>query len=120
MATKTKRPKARPVQTAPPITALAVQAPAEAQTPLAIIERVARDKSVDVAKLVALVDLQKDMMRVQAKIDFDQAFAQMAPDLPTITKRGKIQGKNRPAIGYARLGEDIHPVIKPVLSRHTP
>ena len=125
MAKQTKRrPKARPARPlSPKTTAItvpipAVPIPAEAQTPLAIIERVAKDKSVDVAKLTALVELQKDMMRVQAKIDFDQAFAQMAPELPTITKRGKIAGKNRPTIGYARLGEDIHPVIKPVLARH--
>jgi ERF superfamily protein len=126
MAKKAKtRPKARPATSDKTITvplpktqALARVEPEPAQTPLAIIERVARDKTVDVAKLAALVELQKDMMRVQAKIDFDQAFAAMAPQLPTITKRGKIAGKNRPTIGYARLGEDIHPAIKPVLSRN--
>lgn len=111
------KPKARTTRiVVPQTTALAV--PAEAQTPLAIIERVARDKTVDVAKLAALVELQKDMMRVQAKIDFDQAFSEMAHLLPVIKKRGKIAGKNRPSIAYARLSEDIHPVVKPILARH--
>jgi hypothetical protein len=93
-------------------------AAAEPEAPLALIARVAKDKTVDVEKLGKLIELQRSMMATQAKIDFDQAFAAMTPNLPTITKRGKIQGKNRAAIPYARLGEDIHPVIKPILTRH--
>lgn len=111
---KRQKPKAKTASTA-----LAVR-PAEAvpETPLAIIERVARDKSIDVAKMTQLIELQKEMMRIQAKIDFDEAFARMWPELPVIIKRGKIQGKNRPTIPFARLGEDIQPVIKPILARH--
>lgn len=94
-------------------------APVGPEQPLAIIERVAKDKDVDVEKLGKLIDLQKDMLRTQAKIDFDQAFAEMAPLLPTIRKGGTITNKDKsPRSRYARLSEDIHPVVKPLLSRH--
>jgi ERF superfamily len=105
------------------------QAPAQPEHPLAIIERVAKDPSVDVGKLRELIELQKDVMRIQAKVEFDKAFAVMQPQLPTITKRGQITANEKDASGkrtgkkfvqsrYARLGEDIQPFIKPILERH--
>ena len=100
MATKAKtRPKARPVPKTKPQTTQALVPQEPAQTPLAIIERVARDKTVDVTKLAALVDLQKDMMRVQAKIDFDQALQEA---------RGGGRGEQRARQHPHRNEEKIH------------
>lgn len=95
--------------------------------PIKIIQGVASDPRVDVSKLRELIELQKDMMRTQAKIEFDQAFAEMHPELPVIHKRGVITGraeKNNPNSArvtrskYARLGEDIQPAVNPVLKRY--
>lgn len=100
--------------------ALAPQ-PAYDMSPLAVMERLAKDPAVDVAKLQALVELQKDINREKAKAAFNAAFAEMQPKLPAITKRGKVYKKGSTTEvrnHFARLGEDIQPVIMPILGAH--
>ena len=96
-----------------------VEAPKpEPDSELAVLERIAKDPTVDVGKLERIIELQKDIRRVRAKIAFDTAFSLMQSDLPTVTKRGAIKKKDGTVQSrYAKL-EDIHTAIKPVLQKH--
>lgn len=82
-----------------------------------MFERLAKDPAVDVEKLQKLIELQERIMRHQAKSAFDAAFARMAPKLPEIDEHGKILVKGQVRSTFAKL-EDIHKVIKPILSEH--
>jgi hypothetical protein len=83
----------------------------------AMIERAARDPSVDIDKLERLMQMKKDADALSARAAFDAAMADMQPALPSIGERGaaKVDGKTR--YTYA-LWEDINAAIKPVLMAH--
>ena len=56
---------------------------------MAVIARAASDPTVDVNKMLQLLELQKDLMKSQAKIDFDVAMSRLQPLLPQIHKSAK-------------------------------
>jgi len=95
--------------------ALVPAPPAEPSTDpmVALIERLATNKDVDVEKLKSILDMQKGILAYQAEAAFNSAFADMQADIPTIIERG-VGDKN---MRYARL-EDIIDGVRPVLSRH--
>lgn len=100
--------------------ALAVVERAAAITgPMSVIERFAKDPSIDVGKLERLIEMQKDVMRVQAKQAFDAAFVALQADLPVVDKRGKILSKDKKDVRsrYAKL-EDIQEAVKPICQKH--
>jgi len=78
-----------------------------------IIERAARDPSVDIAKLERLVELQVDAEKRRAKASYLAAIAKMQAELPAVARRGTAHNNKK----YARL-EDIIEAAKPVLSKH--
>lgn len=85
---------------------------------VSMFERLAKDPSVDVSKLERLIELQKDVLRVQAKAAFDAAFSRMQAVLPEVDEKGAIKDKNGGVRSrYARL-EDIHHAVKPILRDH--
>lgn len=77
-----------------------------------VIERLAANPAVDVAKLEKLIELQERILRHQAKAAFDDAFATMQGELPTIVEKGRTNNGT-----YATL-EDIVEVVRPILTRH--
>jgi hypothetical protein len=77
-----------------------------------VIERLAANPSVDVAKLEKIIELQERILKHQAEEAFNVAFAEMQAVLPTIAERGKTDKGT-----YARL-EDIIEQVRPVLSQH--
>jgi len=79
----------------------------------AIIERAARDPSVDIDKMERLIVMQERMQANRSKSEFAAAFAAMQPDLPIIPEHG--EGHNKAS--YA-LWEDVNELIKPVLAKH--
>lgn len=90
---------------------------------LAMIERAARDPSVDLAKMQGLFDLKEKSDSRRAKIAFDEAFAAMQLEMPEIDKRGKIiirDKQDRETIiqstPYA-LWDDTNRLIKPILAK---
>lgn len=103
-----------------PSTALARRSaalpPAVVETPMQVVARIAKDRTIDVDKFAKVIELQKDLMATQAKIDFESAFNEMAAELPVIVKKGRIKGKTRTAIPFARL-DDIQKETKPILTR---
>lgn len=103
------------MQPAGPASALPVQS--EMGALISIIERAARDPSVDIDKLQRLMDMQERIMERNAKAAYAAALAAMQPELPVIVERGKIDiGRGKPQ-SYA-LWEDINETIKPILAKH--
>lgn len=107
-----------------------VQAPvSETAAIVHMIERAARDPSVDIDKMERLLQMQERVMVRQAKAAYDAALAEMQPKLPVIGRRGKIEirekdktsgertGKLQQSTPYA-LWEDINEGIRPVLAEH--
>lgn len=86
--------------------------PAGVDPMLAMMERLASNKDVDVVKLQALIDMQKDIMSVNAKAAFNAAFAKLQQQLPTVVEKGKTNNGK-----YARL-EDIIETVRPILGAH--
>lgn len=82
-----------------------------------MIERAARDPSVDIDKLERLMQMQERAIAREAKASFDAAMAELQPELPAIGERGKalVQGQVRYTFA---LWEDINTAIKPVLMKH--
>lgn len=94
--------------------ALPATAPASSgDSMLAMMERLASNKDVDVVKLQALIDMQKDIMQVNARAAFNAAFARLQAKIPTVIEKGK----GDKGMSYARL-EDIIETVRPVLQRH--
>jgi hypothetical protein len=111
---------------------LAVQVEAPVPAPvtegdafLLMIERAARDPSVDIDKMERLLAMRERMQAQQAKTAYLAALAEMQPKLPIVTKRGVISmndkdergaktGGQRAMSKYA-LWEDINEAITPIL-----
>lgn len=83
---------------------------------VAMVERLAGNKDVDVEKLDRIITAQMRILDRHAKADFDAAYAAMQPELPAITEKGEIIVKGSLRSRYAKL-EDIQAAIKPVLAR---
>ena len=117
------------------MTALAKQEQSEVQvrepTPvsesaalMSMIERAARDPSVDLDRMERLYTMHERALARQAKAAFDASLAEMQPELPTIDRKGKIvilDKNDRKTVTqetpYARW-EDINDAIRPVLKEH--
>lgn len=83
----------------------------------AIFERLAANPQVDVEKLGKLIEAHERIMRAQARVDFDAAFAGMQGELPIISKEGAIEVNGQLRSRYARY-EDIVECVRPVLAKH--
>lgn len=115
--------------------ATVVEAPAPAPVPqtesaalISMIERAARDPSVDIDKMQRLFEMHERMQATTAKREFWGAFAVMQPKLPTIGRNGAIKTNEKDQAGnktgkqvkqskYA-LWEDIDEAARPVYTAH--
>ena len=88
----------------------------ERQQFLAVIERLATNKEVDVNKLNALLDMNERVMAKQAEIDFNTAMSELQPLLPTVIKNSEIRHNDKLIAKYAKY-EDIDAIIKPIYTR---
>ena len=91
--------------------------PLDASPMLAMIERAARDPSVDMDKMERLMQMKERADAQVARGAFDAAMADMQPELPTIAERGKAVFKDSVQYTFAKW-EDINAAIKPVLMKH--
>lgn len=113
--------------TAAPQHALAALADVPGDAMLAMIERAARDPSVDVDKMERLLALKERHEMQAARAAYFKAFAEMKPELPVIDRKGRIviheKGKDKveaniiQETAFARW-EDIDEAITPILTRH--
>ena len=79
---------------------------------LALIERVIVDPELPIERIQAVLDLRERQMNKDAEIQFNQAFAEMMAEMPTIPRTGK---SNRNT--YSTI-DDIVNTTRPVLSCH--
>ena len=93
-----------------------IATPSQGDAMVLMFERLATDPRVDVDKLERLIEMQRGIVRENAKAAFNAAYAQMQSAMPLIEERGQIAVKGTVRSTYAKL-EDIHEAIKPVLHR---
>ena len=90
----------------------------EANAFLLMIERVARDSSVDIERLERLLDMQERIVTRNAKVAYIDSLSRMQPELPEIEERGAIKTSGGGVQSKYALWEDINKVIKPILRDH--
>ncbi|MCB0066590.1 MAG: ERF family protein [Caldilineaceae bacterium] len=93
---------------------------------LSMIERAARDPSVDIDRMERLFKMHEQAEARRARTAYTAALSEMQPELPVISKHGEIERTKKGASGqqeaakstkYAKW-EDIVEGIAPVLARH--
>lgn len=89
----------------------------EATALIAVIERAARDSSVDIEKMERLMAMHERIVARQAAEAYNVAFAEMQPELPEIDERGQIKVGDEVRSTYSTF-EDINKVVKPILKKH--
>lgn len=98
---------------------LAIQIDASSATTLvasnlSAIERMAKDPTVDVAKLERILDMQMKMVAIVAEQRFNEAMTACCKEMPEVRKDCKNSQTNSK---YAKL-ETISRVAKPIYHRH--
>lgn len=79
-----------------------------------LIERLASNPDVDVAKIERIIDMQERILRFNAEAAFNEAFATMQPEIPVILEHEDGDGGKWT---YAPI-EDIVEPLRPILARH--
>jgi ERF superfamily len=89
-----------------------------------MIERAARDPSVDIDKMERLILMRRQMQADAAKSAYAAALAKMQAALPVIEEKGRIIVRDKSpqkniiqSTSYA-LWEDINETIRPILAEH--
>jgi hypothetical protein len=77
-----------------------------------MVERLAANPNVDVAKLERLIEMQERILAHHARAAFNGAFSAMQGEIPAIIERQKTNNGT-----YAPL-EDIQAVLRPILMKH--
>lgn len=81
---------------------------------VSMIERVAMDPNMDIAKLERMLDLKERHDAQQAKIAFDRAFAMASSEFPSIPQNGRNDHNGK---SYSTL-KDILGATRPILSKY--
>lgn len=106
----------------------AVQTASENTAIIQMIERVAKDPSIDIDRFERLLAMQERVMEKNAKSSYMAALSELQADLPVVGRRGQIEIRAKDNKGertgviiqstaYA-LWEDINEAIKEPLKRH--
>lgn len=90
---------------------------------LSFVAQAVKDPTIDVAKLEALLRMQREIVSDDAKAQFNEAFIRLQMKLPRITKKGVLEypvDKNKPdgpkrKIASFAKWEDIDAAIRPIL-----
>lgn len=85
---------------------------------MSLIERAARDQTVDIDKMERLFEMHERMKARQAIEDYHTAFAEMQKELPEITKQGETRDKEQNLMYRYAKWEDINRDIKPILTKY--
>lgn len=97
-----------------------IPALSEAGAVLGMIERAARDPSVDMSKMMQLMSWRKEMVVEQKRAAFDEAMASAKAEIPVISKNREVDftsTKGRTHYKYEDLAE-IARVVSPILAKH--
>lgn len=93
-----------------------VSVQSESVSLLQIIERAARDPSVDLDRMERLLLMHERLLANQAKVAYAEALARLQPTLPLLAERGEIKNNSGNVQSRYALWEDIVGVITPLLS----
>lgn len=83
-----------------------------------MIERLAANPDVDVAKLEKLIAMKERVDARDAEAAFNAAFLALQQDIPEITEKGQIKDKFGNVQSRYALNEDIQKVLRPILKKH--
>lgn len=88
----------------------------DAGTLMQVIERAARDPSVDIERMERLLQMHERLVAKQAEAAYAEALARLQPKLPIIQERGAIKNNSGTVQSRYALWEDIVGVITPILA----
>src|ERR1700735_1106710 len=86
-------------------------------TPMEMIAAIARDPSIPIDRISALIGLQERMEAREAEKSYNVDFAAAMMDMPRVAKRGAKKMGDKGTIMYATY-EDVDAAIRPVETRH--
>jgi hypothetical protein len=102
-----------------PTSKLPVQS--EGTAVLGMIERVARDPSADMDKMMQLMNWRKEIVSEQKRAAFDEAMAAAKAEIPVIRKNRRVgfdtKGGDRTEYSHEDMGE-IARTVDPILAKH--
>jgi hypothetical protein len=82
------------------------------------IAEMAKNPDIEPDRIEKLLNIQIKMMDRQAKIDYDQALADLQMEMPRISARGEIKNKAGEVTSRFMKYEDIDRVIRPLLQKN--
>lgn len=83
---------------------------------LSVILEMARDPSLDITKLHALLEMQQKMEARQAEVSFNQSLARLAAKMPQIPRNGRVSlGEGKGSYPFTRW-EDMDKVLRPLMA----
>lgn len=88
----------------------------EATALIQVIERAARDPSVDIERMERLLQMHERLQARKAKVAYADALARLQPKLPLIKERGSIKNSSGAVQSRYAFWEDIVAVITPILA----
>jgi hypothetical protein len=88
----------------------------EATAIISVIERAARDPSVDIERMERLLGMHERLVARQAKTAYAAALARLQPKLPIIRERGTIRNNSGAVQSKYAYWEDIVGIITPLLA----
>lgn len=90
---------------------------AQSDSLIQVIARAASDPLVDIDKMERLIVMQERIQSKEAKAAYYSAMSEMQPELPVITERGGIKGRDGKVQSTYALWEDVNESLRPVLSK---
>lgn len=80
-----------------------------------------RDPSIDAGKLKALLDMKREVLADQAKVEFNKALHAAQAEIPQVEKLGTVKlgkaGEDKGSYAFARW-EDMDKVLRPIMDRY--
>jgi hypothetical protein len=89
---------------------------AEATSLIQVIERAARDPSVDIERMERLLQMHERLVANRARAAYAAALARLQPKLPLIKERGSFKNNSGAVQSKYAYWEDIVGVITPLLA----
>jgi hypothetical protein len=87
------------------------------QNMIGALEKLATNPDADPEKVDKWLDVQIKMMDRQAKIEYDNALAEMQANMPRISATGEIKNKHGQVTSKYMKYEDIDKVVRPLLQQ---
>ncbi len=85
---------------------------------LSIVMRAVSDPTIDPARLREFLQIGRELEADRAKRQYNQAWAQMMPQMPVITKEGRIEYKPGTKPTQFARWDDIHKACMPILHEY--